>query len=174
MVWAKAEDAADKANSAANGNPRETHAMKPFLICSAAKAETRLPLIEPQCQAKIRTAASRLRVAMGILDRMKMQSDHVVLSCVNPVPMGELGCLLRRECGRNRRRCRPTSSGSRASSCHRAFDAIRGLSTLCCNFRSALHLNPLIYLRLRSLLLPQCFLKPVPNISAKMKTPPSH
>ena len=34
-------------------------------------------------------------------------------------------------------------------------------------------LNPLIYLRLRTLLLPQCFLEPGRNISAKMATPPS-
>ena len=41
-------------------------------------------------------------------------------------------------------------------------------------FEWFLRANSLIYLQLRTLLLPQCFLEPVPNISPKMGTPPSH
>src|SRR5206468_4530240 len=40
-------------------------------------------------------------------------------------------------------------------------------------FRRALLTNSVIYLHLRALLLPQCFQTPVPNIIAKMATPPS-
>ena len=41
-------------------------------------------------------------------------------------------------------------------------------------FVHGLFANPLIYLLLRTLLLPQCFRELVPNRSVKMRTPPSY
>ena len=92
---------------------------------------------------KIRVSGSHVLDVLGRLDEAELRLSYIAGAVIS------------------KRRPQPSGLPETTASCA----AGRG--------RPSLRTNSLIHLRLRILLLPQCFQTPVPNISAKSATPPS-